>query len=446
MSRRFPVRAASMKAIGAVAVLLVRALTASGPGVAAADPQPEVRRVAIVGDSITENGLYSRYVEAYLVACCPETKAVVFQFGWKGEKAGGFEPRMERDMLWFEPDVVLLCFGMNDGRYAALTPEVERQYAEPMQRIVSALKARGTELVIGGPGAVDTRYFRSPHGRTVTADVYNGTLGRFSAIASELAVASGGKYADLHRVMVEAMTRAKQARGMDYEVYGRDGVHPSANGHLVMAYAFLKAMGVSGDIGTIRVAMNDGDADATAGHKVLSTAGGSVELESVRYPFCFAGKPSDPTGAVGMLPFIPFNQELNRLVLKVDGLTWDRAKVTWGTASRVFSRADLEAGVNLAAEFVEGNPFSKPFAQVQSAIASKQQFETFLVKNWITRVPALAKSLGDDTADNEKLRHITAELVAVWEALRAAAVAAVVPVRHTIVIEQAETEEVGKKS
>ena len=31
----------------------------------------------------------------------------------------------------------------------------------------------------------------------------------------------------------------------------RDGVHPAANGHLIMAYAFLKGLGCDGNVGTI---------------------------------------------------------------------------------------------------------------------------------------------------------------------------------------------------
>ena len=47
-------------------------------------------RVAIVGDSITEQKLYSKYMEAYLVACSGVPDVKVFQFGWGGETAGGF--------------------------------------------------------------------------------------------------------------------------------------------------------------------------------------------------------------------------------------------------------------------------------------------------------------------------------------------------------------------
>ncbi|MCB1064219.1 MAG: hypothetical protein KDN20_15020 [Verrucomicrobiae bacterium] len=39
-------------------------------------------RIAIVGDSITEQKLYSNFIETYLLACTPQWDVQVFQFGW----------------------------------------------------------------------------------------------------------------------------------------------------------------------------------------------------------------------------------------------------------------------------------------------------------------------------------------------------------------------------
>ena len=42
------------------------------------------------------------------------------------------------------------------------------------------------------------------------------------------------------------------------------------------------------------------------------------------------------------MPFTSFNDDLNRLTLKVNGLTSAKAKVTWGGASMEFTREQLE--------------------------------------------------------------------------------------------------------
>lgn len=62
-------------------------------------------RLAICGDSITEQKLYSRIMETYLTVCVPELNLTVRQHGWSGEKADGFLRRMTNDVLRFEPTI-----------------------------------------------------------------------------------------------------------------------------------------------------------------------------------------------------------------------------------------------------------------------------------------------------------------------------------------------------
>jgi len=68
-------------------------------------------RVAVVGDSITEQKLYSRYIELYLTACQPQLDLHVMQFGWSGEWARGFAARLDNDLLPYKPNVVTPCSG-----------------------------------------------------------------------------------------------------------------------------------------------------------------------------------------------------------------------------------------------------------------------------------------------------------------------------------------------
>ena len=59
--------------------------------------------VAVIGDSITEQRLYSMFIEDYLLMCQPAADLRVTQFGWGGETAPGFAGRMDNDMLPFAP-------------------------------------------------------------------------------------------------------------------------------------------------------------------------------------------------------------------------------------------------------------------------------------------------------------------------------------------------------
>jgi lysophospholipase L1-like esterase len=384
--------------------------------------------IAVIGDSITEQKQYSVFIEDYLLMCQPAEKLQVAQFGWGGETATGFEKRMKNDMLRFKPMLITTCFGMNDGGYGPLTKERADLYRTSTQQIIDkAKKARVRTIVIGSPGCVDTDKFRGPK----VSAVYNKTLGELRDIAREVADKNGVTFADVHAPMMDAMTKAKAKYGKEYHVGGPDGVHPDANGHLVMAYAFLKALGCDGDIGKITVDLGPGKATAEHGHKVLSCEGGKVEIESSRYPFCFSGSPKSTSATSGMIEFIPFNQDLNRFMLVVENAPTDKCMVTWGKTSKEFSKEQLAKGINLAAEFID-NPFSEPFRKVDAAVREQQKYETGLVKSVVTKLPDFRKLVPEET---EAIDKIATAGIRHDKQLADAAAATVTPVKHTLVIE-----------
>jgi hypothetical protein len=138
-------------------------------------------------------------------------------------------------------------------------------------------------------------------------------------------------------------------------------------------------MGVDGNIGTIDVDLKSDKAQVSAGHEVVSNQGGKLKLRSSRYPFCAEG-PIDKDGSMRSgMSLVPFNQDLNRLLLTVHGLSSDTATVAWGEQSQTFTRQELEDGINLADRFVR-NPFSGAFAKVDQAVYQKQAYETKQVK------------------------------------------------------------------
>lgn len=384
-------------------------------------------RVAIVGDSITEQKLYSKFMELYLLACVPQLELTLFQFGWGGERAPGFARRMENDFIPWKPMVVTTCFGMNDGSYRPYDAQIGKAYEEGSRLIQKRCKELGARMVVGGPGPVDSDTWRASEPDADT--YYNDNLGKLSGIAARLAAENGFAYAGLHPLMMKVMADAKAALGKNYAVCGNDGVHPGPNGHLVMAYAFLKAMGLDGDIGTFTVDMA-GTATATEGHRVVSSDKGAVTIESTRYPFCFSGDAS-PNGTRGILPFLPFNRDLNRLTLTVRNLKGASAEVTWGESSKTFSKAELEAGINLADAF-SVTPFAKAFAELDGVVSQKQARETRAIKSLITHLPGLAADFKGDAEFQNALVLLRSKLMEQSARDAAQARAAVKPVTHTL--------------
>src|SRR5438477_6385301 len=233
--------------------------------------------------------------------------------------------------------------------------------------------------------------------------------------------------------MDELMKKAKAKLGIDHHVAGRDGVHPGPNAHLITAYVFLQAMGCGGNIGSIEVDLKLDQTAATRGHRLISAQGGTIELESTRYPFCFFDGPKDAPKSAGtrdIIEFMPFNQDLNRLMLVVKNAPAEKMKVTWGSASKTFDRSSLESGINLAAEFLD-NPFSEAFKKGDKAIRDQQNWETPTVKEFLHRLPEY-KKLAPEKA--QTFDAVAPAVVACDQKLREVSAAAVVPVKYTIVI------------
>ena len=407
------------------ATRLLAADSPEGPLLKAGD------RVAIIGDSITEQKQYSVMIESYLRACVPQFQAAVIQLGWSGERAGGFAKRMDNDLMGWKPTVATLCYGMNDGGYQPYNESIGAEYRKQMSAIAERFAGAGVRVVVGSPGVVDS--FTWSKDRPDADVAYNQNLATLGSIGREIAQAKGFVFADVHGVMSNTMIRAKAALGDTYAVAGGDGVHPGANGHLCMAYAFLKGLGLDGRIAEIRLAWPEG-AKASEGHTIKSAKEGRVEIESTRYPFCFYGDAKDPNAPASILPFLPFQADLNRFTLVVTGLTTPKADVTWGGAAMTFTREQLETGVNLAEAFPD-NPFSAPFRKVVDAVAAKQSKETRLIKGMLTSFRGFEEDIAQGDAELVKaFEVIRRKISALLDEAQGGAQAEVRPVTHTLQI------------
>jgi hypothetical protein len=107
--------------------------------------------------------------------------------------------------------------------------------------------------------------------------------------------------------------------------------------------------------------------------------------------------------------------------------------VSWGEGAKDFSRADLERGINLAAEF-PSNPFSEPFRKIDELVARKQAFETPMIKEVITHFRRVRDLLRDDAQAAAAMASLRARLMARDDALHAEVRAALAPVRHTVTV------------
>ncbi len=393
-------------------------------------------RLAICGDSITEQKMYSRLMEDYLTVCVPELRVTVRQFGWSGERAPGFLGRMTNDCLRFKPTVATTCYGMNDHEYRPYEERIGKTYRENCAAIDEAFKANGVRVVEGAAGCVGKMpaWVKSASG---TVEDLNLNLCQLRNIGIEVAQREKVGFADVFWPMLTAGVTARREYGTDYDIAGKDGVHPGWAGHTVMAYVFLRALGLNGDLGTFTVDLKRGRMKASKGHQVVSGKDGEFQLTSSRYPFCACveapqGNPPYPACGTDQvssdssirsaMTLVPFDRDLNRFMLFGRNGQAARYKISWGATSKSFSAEALARGINLAEEF-PSNPFCEAFARVDAAVAAKQAYETKQIKQSFRSAEARA-DMEAVVAQTEKER----------EPLAAAIREAFVPVTYTLKI------------
>lgn len=216
--------------------------------------------IVFYGDSITQVGLYVDYVETFLLSRFPDKTFRVLNRGITSETvAGTSEPdhipprpnaldRFDRDIVPLKPDVLVVCFGMNDGNYFPFDEERFSKYREGMNKLIrrarDELKAR---VVILTPPPFDaySRKVLDPDavsfGYKFPALDYDQVLIRYSEwLLTQRA-------ADVTVVDVHAaISRHLQARRREQVSFRLqdDGVHPDATGHWLIAQALLEAWGV----------------------------------------------------------------------------------------------------------------------------------------------------------------------------------------------------------
>lgn len=194
-------------------------------------------RILFLGDSITEQHLWTLYLENLLL--WHEPSLVIRNRGWAANRAVDGLARFDRDVAPLAPNLIFIAFGMNDGRYQPPAGPIEAEYESSLVRLVRRARAIGAEPLLCSPTAVDEACDPVLQG-------YNETLARLAALCQQVAEREGAGFIDLFHP-----TRAA-GPGLTF-----DGIHPNPRGHLVAARAAAEQLGLSEKA----VLADDGTAD-----------------------------------------------------------------------------------------------------------------------------------------------------------------------------------------
>lgn len=376
-----------MKLLNKLACLLFIVLV-QGPSARAGDFLiHDGDRVVFLGDSITEQKLYTTYIEAYSLTRHPDWSLTFRNTGWGGDTSwlrqrshpdekllfaadetaqqkmveDSVGRGLARDVLPLKPTFVTVKFGMNDHSYQAFREDIFRAYVRSQTEIAKVLEAHGARVAFLTPQPVEDNKRADPD-----KDVRNESLRKFSDGLKVLAEKNNAAFVDQFDPYMAILLRERTGNPATY-VGGGDAVHPGPIGHTVMAWAILKGLGATPLVSRAEIDAADKKVVVAEACKVshVKSANGSLSFdrldESLPMPIDERAKPA--------LKFAPILEDLDQLGLKVTGLPTGTYEVKIdGEAAGKVSGEELARGWNFADA---GGPITAQARKLLKAVFAK---------------------------------------------------------------------------
>jgi lysophospholipase L1-like esterase len=315
--------------------------------------------VVFFGDSITQSGCYVEYVDAFLRTRFPDKTFQVINRGISSETISGTsEPdhqprrpnaqdRFVRDVVSCKPDVLVACFGMNDGNYYPFDPQRFAQYQAGIRQLIARTRDEAkARLVLLTPPPYDP-YRRKvadatakEFGYKFPAIDYDATLEQYSRWL--LTLGNGDLIvADVHSTLREHLQR-RRATQVSFAL-SEDGVHPNPTGHWLMAQALLLAWNVPPLCSEVTIDAAEAQSASGDVSDVRSDAKGLSWTWRTPLPM-----PADPRWDPESIALEDVSSRLNRHRLTVKGTTTARYQLfADGKTIAPVSREELNEGLDL---------------------------------------------------------------------------------------------------
>lgn len=317
-------------------------------------------RVVFYGDSITDQRLYTLYTELYALTRYPSLNVSFVHSGWGGDRVtgGGGGPvdlRLKRDVVAYQPTVVTLMLGMNDGGYTQHKAANDEAFKTGFQHIVESLRQQipGLRITAIKPSPFDdvTRPF------TISPDGYNAILVSYGAWIDTYAKGARMDVADLNSGVVQVVRKADLADRSNAGKIIPDRVHPGPAGHWIMAEQLLKSWNARAVVSAVTIDAGAGAAPQVTREEYAHVTGLAAEgglrwtetEQSLPLPLAPMSE-ADDTGVIALaLKNSDLWTALNDETLRVTGLAPGHYILRIdGMGAGEFSNAVLQEGINLA--------------------------------------------------------------------------------------------------
>lgn len=215
--------------------------------------------VVLYGDSITDQRLYSTFIEEYVLTRFPTWKIQWTQSGVGGDKVSGgaegpIDLRIQRDVLPYKPNFVTIMLGMNDGYYRPPNPAIQKTYEDGYRSMVDTILSGdpGVKLTLVGPSPYDDVTQPTMH--------YNEVMQAYSQFDKSEADRTHQGFVDLNAPVVDVLEKVKASHPDMASRLIPDRVHPGEGVHWVMAATILKAWHAPSLVSSVTVDAHDAKA------------------------------------------------------------------------------------------------------------------------------------------------------------------------------------------
>ena len=223
----------------------------------------DAKRVVFLGDSITAAGEFIAMIETHLRQHGDSVPEII-NLGLPSETCTGLsEPdhpfprpnvheRLKRVLEKARPDLVVACYGMNDGIYHPFDVSRFEAYQKGIRALIDQVKATGAKLVLMTPPAFDPQPFRKqgkllPKGTDknyawfAIYENYDDVIRRYAEWMKAELPHHVDLLVDWH-TPVETHLAAMRRDDPDFAL-SPDGVHVDTAGHELLAGVLLQAWG-----------------------------------------------------------------------------------------------------------------------------------------------------------------------------------------------------------
>jgi lysophospholipase L1-like esterase len=319
-------------------------------------------RVAFVGNSITDGGHYHSYIWLYYMTHFPVTRITCYNAGIGGDAVNQIYDRFDDDVFSKNPNVLTLTWGMNDSGYFEWyrkdAPDFMKNKIDGSYKyygmLEQKLKSRSDirKIIILGSPYDETSKF-------TTKNLYPGKAQALSGIIDfQEAAAKKNDWGivDFYHPMW-AINQQQQAKDSVFSLTPNDRIHPDNDGHMVMAYLFLKAQGLANHpVADVDINAKNQKVSKSVNCKITRVAGNADSLsfyylaQSLPYPLDTLSRGwGNHKSQSEALKLIPWTEEFNKELLKVKGLKDGNYKIMIdGELIGRRTAKELEDGVNLA--------------------------------------------------------------------------------------------------